>query len=85
MSRISAFAFCEISDHSNLCFFVIAIKSKLQEPIILGLKLTQVGENIYFSLALSVGSHNELKAGLSFLIIALERNCHASLLIFKKR
>lgn len=40
-------------------------------------------ENIYFSFALSMGSHNELNAGLSFLIIALERNCHASLLIFK--
>lgn len=42
-----------------------------------------MGENIYFSFAPSMGSHNELNAGLSFLIIALERNCHASLLIFK--
>ena len=42
-----------------------------------------MGENIYFSFALSMGSHNELNTGLSFLIIALERNCHASLLIFK--
>lgn len=81
----SCFCIHEISDHSNLCFFVIAIKSKKQEPIILGLQSTAMGENIYFSFALSVGSHNELNTGLSFLIIALERNCHASSLIFKKR
>lgn len=43
-----------------------------------------MGENIYFSFALSMGSHNELNAGLFFLIIASERNCHASLLIFKE-
>lgn len=31
-----------------------------------------MGENIYFSFALSMDSHNELNAELSFLIIALK-------------
>jgi hypothetical protein len=41
-------------------------------------------KNLFF-LALSMGSHNELNAGLSLLISALERNCHASLLVFKNK